>query len=137
MNRVATVRLTRPPGIGAEEPVPIPINNTLEMHAEARYGDGQPVNFTNAKIYLTIKSVLANSDELAELQIDSASDSTCFDISATVHYAITIPAGDLVSALSVDTNYYIDTQIVLASGKVFTHLYDLIRPFQQVTKAIS
>jgi len=51
---------------------------------------------------------------------------------------VEIPAGELVTAtLAADTNYYIDTKIITSTGAVFTHIYDTIRPFTNVSKATS
>lgn len=137
MNQIATVKLTRPPGVADSDPCPIPISNTLMIKGQALYTNGQPISLTAAKIYVTIKAALSDADNAAKYQKNSTDNPTIVyvDNAALGLYTVAIPAGALVTAsLSADTNYYIDTTIIASTG-VFTHVYDIIRPFQQVTKS--
>jgi len=139
MNTLTTVKITRPSTISDNDPCPVPLNNTFVLKCQALYTNGQAVNLTGAKIYLHIKSALADADASAKIKVNSASNPTYFSIdNATLGlYTITVPAGDFTTAsMTADTNYYIDTEIIISAG-VFTHVYDTIRMFKQVTTAVS
>lgn len=139
MNTITTVKITRPPNISENDPCPVPLNNTFVLKCQALYTNSQPVDLTDAKIYLTIKSALTDEDASAKISKNSSTNPTYFttDSETLGLYTVTVPAGDFTGAsMTADTNYYIDTEIILSSG-VFTHIYDTIRMFQQVTKAVS
>jgi len=138
MNTITTVKIARPPHISESEPCPVPLNNTFILKCQALYTSKEPVSLAGAKIYFTIKSALTDLDASAKLCKNSTSNATYFSVDAATLglYTVIVPAGDFVTAtMSADTNYYIDTEIILASGRVFTHIYDTIRMFQQTTKA--
>lgn len=139
MNTLTTVKITRPSNISDNDPVPVPLNNTFILKCQALYTNKQPVNLTGAKIYLHIKAALADIDASAKIAKNSTSNPTYFSIdSATLGlYTVTVPAGDFTTAsMTADTNYYLDTEIIIAAG-VYTHVYDTIRMFKQVTTATS
>lgn len=140
MNTVTTIKIDRPPDISDDQPCPVPLNNTFLLQLHAEWNVGLNVNLTDAKIYITIKADLDDADGAALVQLNSTDDASYFTISTPSNgrYTITLPAGYLSSnGLSADTNYYIDTEIIPSGGDVFTHLYDVIRPFTSVTGATS
>jgi hypothetical protein len=139
MNTVATIKITRPPEISAEDPCPVVLKDTFKMALKAEWLDGRPVDLTGAKIYLTIKAALADVDGSAKYQKNSSANPTIVTIDpipVSGRYTISAPVGDLVAGgITQDTNYYIDTFVLTASAGAFTHLYDVIRPFKSVTLA--
>ena len=137
MNTVNSIQIERPPEIAYDAPVPFAINNTFQLVLRARWQNGEPVNLTNAKIYFMIKAALSDLDAAAKYNKNSTDHSTIVAITNATQgiYTVTAPAGALDAVLTANTNYYVDTEIIPSGGTVFTHLYDTIRPFQQVTEA--
>lgn len=140
MNTITTCKIARPSNISENDPCPVPLNNTFILKCQALYTNGQPVSLSGTKIYLHIKSALADADASAKIAKNSSSNPTYFstDSASLGLYTVTVTAGDFTTAsMTADTNYYIDTEIILSDGKVFTHVYDVIRMFKQVTTATS
>lgn len=140
MNTITTTKITRPPNISENDPVPVPLNNTFVLKCEALYTNGQPMDLTDAKFYFHIKTALADADGSAKITKNSDSNPTSFvtNSAALGLYTVVIPAGEFVTAtMTADTNYYVDTEIITSDGSVFTHIYDTIRMFKQVTTAIA
>lgn len=138
METITTVKITRPPSISENDPCPVPLYDHFILKCQALYTNGAPVVLTSAKLYVTIKSALTDADGSALFQKNSTAHAAYFSIdSATLGlYTVEIPAGELATAtLAADTNYYIDTKIITSTGAVFTHIYDTIRPFGNVTKS--
>jgi hypothetical protein len=91
---------------------------------------------TDKKI-VTIKSALAAEDAAAEIQLTSDDVADPFTVQSAdrAMLACVVPSGNM-DGLVVGTTYYVDVQLV-HDGQPYTILYDIIRPFQQVTKAVS
>ncbi len=140
MNTITGIQLDRPPAISPNDPAPVPLYDHLILKCQALYTNGSPVVLTGAKLYVTIKDALTDLDAAALFQKNSTDNASYFSIdSATLGlYTVEIPAGELATAtLAADTNYYIDTKIITSTGAVFTHIYDTIRPFTNVSKSTS
>jgi hypothetical protein len=139
MNTIATIKITRPPEISDEDPCPIVLKDTFKLNLQALWLDGRPVDLTGSKVYLTVKAALTDIDASAKYQKNSTANPTIVVVATGTNgrYTIIVPVGDLSDGgVVIDTNYYVDTYILLASsGGGFTHLYDIIRPFKGVTDA--
>jgi hypothetical protein len=138
MNMMYAGKITRPPGIGADDPVPIAAHNPLPLHMRVKWVIGGPYkNLATATKWVTIKALLSQADADAIVHLESSQTGDPFTVvnAETGDLDCLIPSSAM-DGLTVGTLYYIDVQ-VLEDGEPYTILYDTIRPYQQVTKAVA
>lgn len=130
-------KLVRPEGVPENEPYPHPMHNPLPLSMQVKWTTrGIYTALATAKLWVTIKSSLAAEDAAAEIHLTSGEAGDPFTIvNAARGTLICVIPGAAMDGLVVGTTYYIDVQI-LHNGEPYTLVYDTIRPFQQVTKAI-
>lgn len=130
-------KIVRPEGVSESDPYPHPMHNPLPLSMQVKWtvGGAYP-GLATAKLWVTIKSTLAAEDATADIQLSSADVTSPFTVDDADRGLLTcVVPGASMDGLVVGTTYYIDIQM-LHNGEPYTILYDTIRPFQQVTKAI-
>ena len=117
----------------AENPL---VGDDFYLMCHAKRTKKGPLDLTGAKIYFTVKSALTDADGAAALQKNSTSNPTYFSITdaANGKFEVIIPGAD-VDALTANTDYYVDVQVITSGGALVTVVYDIVRFDQDVTLA--
>lgn len=139
MNETFASPLPRPTGVGPDSPVPVALNNSFSYDFKVKKPGGGPYPYClYSGFAITIKANPNDLDANALYQGCSGQTDDPFTVvdNSIGLMALHVPAITMSTVLNVDTNYYVDVQIVSIIDEVYTLIRDTIRPWKQITDLI-